>query len=389
METRGVTIVPKTSGSRRSARRRGFVLVTMAITTVGVFGIVGLAVDMGRIFVVKNETQVYCDSAALAAALALDGTTAGITRAQTSVATSNNAYDFGTALVTTPAVTFATSPAGPWVASPTSPAGYMYARATATAPVQLYFLPLVVNQGTFTVISTAVAGQVSLISLGRGVAPYTAVSTNPTGPKFGLIPGNSYDIQWPAYNDTRAGCSAGNPDKCFISPTCSGEPQASESAVVANWGAKFSGYWGSTSNSDLAAEIMDVIQLAPVAVGTNMYPLLTSGNKASEAGFLDQRASQDTDTSNNTYSSYLASSSRNGRRLIPITLVNPVDPTHTTVIGFGQFLLLANGSPSNYYVKTTNGNDPFCAIYVGPYNIGSIGPGAGGSTGLSAVRLVE
>ena len=64
--------------SRRSVRRRGFVLVTMALTTAGVFGIVGLAVDIGRMFIAKNETQVYCDAAALAGAMALDGTAAGI-----------------------------------------------------------------------------------------------------------------------------------------------------------------------------------------------------------------------------------------------------------------------------------------------------------------------
>jgi hypothetical protein len=44
-----------TSGSYRSARRRGFVLVTIALTAAGVFGVVGLAVDVGRMFIVKNE----------------------------------------------------------------------------------------------------------------------------------------------------------------------------------------------------------------------------------------------------------------------------------------------------------------------------------------------
>jgi len=117
--------------------------------------------------------------------------------------------------------------------------------------------------------------------------------------------------------------------------------------------------------------------------------MLTSGNKASEARYLDQRASQDGDTVHNTYASYVASPTHNGRRLIAIALVNPVDPSHSSVIGFGQFLLMANGSPSDYYDRNTKGNDPYCALYVGPYNIGSTSPGAGGSTGASVVRLVE
>ena len=382
-------MVPKPSRGRRAARQRGFVLVTMAITTVSVLGVVGLAIDVGRIFVVKNETQVYCDAAALAAALALDGTAAGITRAQTAVTNSTNGYNFGTSAVPSPAVTFASSAAGPWAGSPSSGSGYTYVRVAASVPVQLYFLPLLGDPGTFTVVSAATAGQIAVSSLRQGVAPYTAVSTNPTGPAFGFIAGNSYDIQWPNYNGSKAGCGPANPDKCFNSPPCSGDPLASKVAVVTNWGAKFSGYWGGSANSDIAAEIMDAIQLSPVAVGTNMYPLLTAGNKASEAGYLDQRASQDTDTSSNTYSSYLASTTRNGRRLIAVTIVDPVDAATTTVTGFGQFLLMANGSPSSYYTKNTNGNDPYCAIYMGPYNIGSTGPGAGGTTGASIARLIQ
>ena len=45
--------------------------------------------------------------------------------------------------------------------------------------------------------------------------------------------------------------------------------------------------------------------------------------------------------------------------------------------------------PSDYYKKNGNGNSPYCAVYVGPFNLGSLGPGAGGATGASSVRLVE
>jgi Flp pilus assembly protein TadG len=386
---RRITMRRLLSGSRRPAKRRGFVLVTMALAAVGVFGAVGLAVDVGRMFIAKNELQVYCDSAAVAAALALDGTTAGIARAESDVTASTNKWNFDTASVSGPSVTFATAAAGPWVANPSPATGYTYARVTATVPVKLYFLPLVTGKGTSNVKSAAAAGQVAISSLNRGVGPYTAVSTTPTAQNFGLVVGNSYDIQWPQYNSTRAQCSPSKPDKCFNSPPCTGDTEASAAAVVSNWGASINGYWGSASNSLIASEVLDVIQMAPVAVGTNIQPLLSNGDKAAEAGFLDQRASQDTDTSNNTTNSYLASTNHNGRRLLPVAIVDPVDPTHTNVIGFGQFLLLANGSPSDYYKKTTNGNSPYCALYVGPYNIGSDGSGAGSSTGASAVRLVE
>ena len=373
----------------RPKSRRGFVLVTMALSTVAVLGVVGLAVDVGRLFVARNELQVYCDSAAIAAAAALDGTSAGIALASSAAIASPNKWNFGTTAVLNPLVTFSQAQAGPWLAAPNPAAGYTYAHVAAAVTVPLYFLPLVVGQRTSGVTAAATAGQISITSLPRGLAPYTAVSTNTTGPAFGFVIGDSYTIHWPTYNANRAGCDINHPTRCFNSPPCDGDPPASLSAVVANWGPKYHGYWGSDSNHDIAAAVMDTIQLAPLTVGDNLDPLLTPGNKQSEAGYLDQRASQDTDTSHNNVSQYLASASRNGRRLLPVAIVNPIDPDHTIVIGYGQLLLLSNGSPSDYYKKNGNGNSPYCAIYVGPFNIGSLGPGAGGTTGASSVRLVE
>jgi hypothetical protein len=363
--------------------------VTMALTTVGVLGVVGLAIDVGRMFVAKNEAQVYCDSAAVAAAQVLDGTSAGLAQATGAVAASTNKWQFGTTAISNPAVTFATAAAGPWVSNPNPAAAYSYVHVRVTIPVALYFLPLVVGQTVSNVVATATAGQVPILSLSRGLAPYTAVSTNTNGPAFGFTVGDSYTIHWPTYNSNRSGCSPSKPDKCFNSPPCSGDGAAVLAAVVANWGSKYHGYWGSNSNSDIAAAVMNTIQLTPLTIGTNIDSLLTPGNKQSEAGVLDDRASQDNDTSDNAVPAYLAHAGHNGRRLLPVAIVNPADPTHTNVIGYGQFLLLANGAPSDYYKKNGNGNSPYCAIYAGPFNIGSLGPGTGGSTGASTVRLVE
>jgi hypothetical protein len=378
-----------TFGSYRCVHRRGFVLVTMALTAAGVFGVVGLAVDIGRMFIAKNEVQVYCDAAAIAAAQVLDGTSTGLGRAGVAVTDSPNKWNFGTTSVSGASVAFARSAAGPWVASPNSATGYSYVRVTASVPVPLYFLPLVTGQTTFNLTATAAAGQVPLSSLSRGIAPYTAISTNTTGPTFGLVGGASYTIHWPTFNGNRHGCAQDTPDKCFNSPPCDGDTGGSQWAVVSNWGSQYHGYWGSNSASQIAAEVMNTVQLAPLSLGDNLDSLLTPGNKQSEAGYLDQRASQDTNTSDNTPSDYLASASHNGRRLLPVAIVDPIDSTHTTVIGFGQFLLQANGSPSNYYKKNTNGNSPYCALYVGPYTIGSSDSGAGGSTGAASVRLVQ
>ncbi len=110
---------------RRKSRERGFVLVTMAVAAIALIGVLGLAVDLGHMFISKNETQAYCDSAALAAALVLDGTTSGITNAKAAVTSSTNAWNFSTASVSSPTVTFATALAGPWQSNPSPAAGYI------------------------------------------------------------------------------------------------------------------------------------------------------------------------------------------------------------------------------------------------------------------------
>src|SRR5258706_4260711 len=253
----------------------------------------------------------------------------------------------------------------------------------------MYFPPVLVAQTTQNVASSATAGQIAITSFPQGLSPYTGVSTNTTGPNFGLVVGNSYDIQWPQYNGSKAGCAPATPDKCFVSPPCSGDSDASKVAVVTNWGSSLSGYWGSNSNNVIREEVLNVIQAQPVEVGMNINPILTSGNKASEAAYLDERASQDSDTTDNTVGAYLAAA-HNGRRLLPAPIVDPVDPTHTNVIGYRQFLLLTNRpGTSDYYKNNTQRNDPYCALYAGPYNVGSTSPGAGGTTGASRVKLVQ
>ncbi len=373
----------------RKRNQRGFVLVTMAVAAIALIGILGLAVDLGHMFISKNETQAYCDSAALAAALALDGTTSGIANAKAAVTGSTNAWNFSAVSVGIPTVTFATALTGPWLSNPNPATGYSFAKVSATVPMQLYFIPVLVAQTVANVNSVGIAAQVDLTSIPVGLAPYTAVSTNTTGPNFGLVVGSSYDIHWPQFNSHRSGCDPTTPDKCFNSPPCAGDNNASKTAVVSNWGASNSGFWGSNSNAVIKQEVLNLIQIQQLDVGTNIEPILTNGTKQSEASILDQRASEDVDTTDNTVAAYLAAA-HNGQRLLAVPVVDPTDPNTTSVIGYGVFLLLANGpGTTNYYQSSTNGNDPYCAIYAGTYNVGGTGPGVGGASGGSRVKLVQ
>lgn len=96
----------------RKRSQRGFVLIIMSAAAIALFGVLGMAVDIGKMFIAKNETQAYCDSAALAAALMLDGTTTGIANAQTAVANSANTWNLNSSTISNPTVTFATAHQG-------------------------------------------------------------------------------------------------------------------------------------------------------------------------------------------------------------------------------------------------------------------------------------
>src|ERR1043166_10081904 len=57
--------------------RRGFILVAMSVSMLLLMAVMGLAFDLGRIYIARNEAQVFTDAAAMAAAANLDGTPVG------------------------------------------------------------------------------------------------------------------------------------------------------------------------------------------------------------------------------------------------------------------------------------------------------------------------
>lgn len=72
-------------------RQYGAVIVTTALTLLFLLGFMGIALDFGRLFVVKTELQTAMDSCALAAAQELDGNaTTALTRARSAGKTAGN-----------------------------------------------------------------------------------------------------------------------------------------------------------------------------------------------------------------------------------------------------------------------------------------------------------
>src|SRR5260370_10864606 len=378
-------------------REGGFMLITMAIAAIATVGALGMAVDVGRAFIAKNETQSFCDAAAYAAVLKLSVTSCGITTATAGFTNAVNPWNMNTASVSNPSVDFATSANGPWSKNPSPATGYIYARVQASVDMPMYFIPVVINwvlpdsqtgRYTQTVNTAAIAGQIPQTTFDRGLAPYTVVSTNPGAADFALVVGNRYDIQWPAYNGTRAGCTPSTPAGCFVPPPCSGESFASKAAVASYWGANLSGYWGSNSNSLINAEVLDNVQTSPITLGQNIFTILTSGNKKAEAKALDTRVQEDGDYSDNDLTSYYANQNSNYRRFTAFPLVTP-RTTHTPpVLGFASFFLVSDGSAASTYYEAGSGNDPYCAVYAGSYLPGGSGPPASGGARAFTMAVV-
>jgi len=364
-------------------------LVVTSVVAIALVGTLGVAVDMGRVFIAKNETQTYCDAGALAASLQMDGTSEGLVRAKAAVENTGNAWNLGTTTVPTPTIEFATASSGPWIASPPTATGYGFVRVTATVPVTTYFSPILTQKTTQTVKSVGVSGQIPQATLAQGLGPYTVVASSLTSSTFGLVVGDQYDIQWPQFNSTRAGCNSGNPDKCFNQSICSGDQTAARKSTVwkvaSVWGSGTNGYWGGSANSEIEAEVLNLVQLQPAPIGQPI--VMTNGNKNAQAGILDTRVNQDGDVWSATVPDYLANAARNGRRLFALPIVDPSGPTAATVVAHGLFFLNSNGVNSNFYSRG-NGNDGFCAVFAGSYVLGSQVSGVA-SIGSFKVQLVQ
>jgi hypothetical protein len=353
------------SVAARASGERGFALITVGVCLVATIGMLGLATDIGRMYIVRNEMQAYVDAASLAAALELDGAATGIARAQSSIPASSNRWLLGTSPFTGTQLDFAPDSTGPWVATPSPASGYRYARVRAAATVPLYFIGAVVSARTTVINGTAVAGQVSKINFSEGMFPFSPFAHNNGQADFGFTTGQHYTLRWASNPKLNANVCPGDDAPQWIA------------AANANGGSE-RGYYEFNSSDIIRMAIEQDYLTAPLTIGTSVN--MTGGAKQTQRTSLIVRINQDTDPNSASYAQYAAAGTGNGRRLVAVP-VNSGSPYHN-VLGYALFFLLL---PSEY---NKSGNQPFCAEYVGPYVQGSRHSGAGGP-GTYVVRLVQ
>ena len=343
-------------------RERGFVLVTVAVCIVAMLAMLGLAVDLGRMYIVRNESQAYVDAASLTAALQLDGTAGGIARATSSLSASTNRWDLGSRAFAGTQMDFGMDATGPWMASPSPASGYRYVRVRAASAVSLYFLPIVVSAQSSVVGATAVAGQLPKTDFSEGVFPFSPFAHDDVDPDFGYTPGQQYTLRWGATPKVNSVCAGDNAQQWIDESSLGGGSER--------------GYIENTSADIIRMAIVQDYQSVHVTVGQPVT--MTGGNKQTERDALIERVNQDTNPSATSYAEYVASGTGSSRRLVAV----PINSGHpdNIVVGIALFFLLGD--------YPQGGTDPWCAEYVGPYVQGGDHQGAGGP-GAYVVRLVQ
>jgi uncharacterized membrane protein len=143
--------------SHLRTREAGFVLIAMSVALLVMLGVMGLAFDFGRIYIARNEAQVFTDAAAMSAASKLDDTGAGLDRARQAVARLPMRWNLGTKSFTGVLVEFSHD-RKTWEQKPQTAAGIGFARVTAPDnQVEITFLRAIGGPDAFTVPAHSVA----------------------------------------------------------------------------------------------------------------------------------------------------------------------------------------------------------------------------------------
>lgn len=349
---------------RARARDQGYILILLMLSLVCLLALAGLAIDVGRMYVARSEAQSFVDSAALAAVTKLDGTTNGITRAQSAVGSDPKRWGFGLNSFTNVTTTFATSLSGPWVSVPSPATGYYYARVSTMVGLPMYLIRMVAGANA-DVGASAIAGRYQITTLVNGgefpFSPYTrATSPNPdsaTDP-YGFAAGMQYTLRWGAPG-TRTSCGTDSQNTLPSNGKIRGYCCVSES--------------GASLRQAIVGGLTD-----PETVGQPVN--MDNGAKDTEMSAIAMRVNEDTDTTSTTYAQYLAGAAGNGERVVVVP-VNGGSPTYTN-LGFAGFFLL---NASAY--TGLGGNDSACAEYIGAWVSGTT-PQPGGS-GAYHVKLYQ
>jgi hypothetical protein len=129
----------------------------MSVSMFLLLAVVGMAFDLGRVYIARNEAQIFADAASMSAAKQLDGTAAGLDRARAAVTALPDRWNLGTEDFKGVVVEFSAD-GKQWETEPKDLKALHYARVTAPDnQVAIMFLRAVGGPESFKVPARAVA----------------------------------------------------------------------------------------------------------------------------------------------------------------------------------------------------------------------------------------
>jgi Flp pilus assembly protein TadG len=322
----------------------------------GLVLVIGLSIDVSRIYMVRSGLQNAADAAALAAARELNSGTAGIAEAVTQANAIVNKYGFNRTGVTVPNVTisqvvFAASLNGPWLsASDASASGVVrtikYVRVTTqTASVSILFAAQALG-ATHTEQCTATAGMSVPLNTICNFSPVgVALTTNPTASP------SPFTLH---FTDNIGGSSWSVPNGNYVIfqlPDINGNGNA-ETANLAAGVTSLCTTVGQSLTMSSSAQAMNGRQA--IADGTNTRFDPTNYNGYGNT-FDSSNYPPDTNVAENlTTTQYLSKSpltapthfppGQDDRRILVMPIIDPIPaPGGSTTVrirGFGAFLLV-------------------------------------------------
>ena len=144
----------------KSPNERGFVLIAMSISMLVLLAAIGLAFDFGRVYIARNEAQIFTDAAALTAAQKLDGTGEGVARAREAAVKLPMRWNLGTQEFSNVIVEFGHASNGDpvWERDPKDAAAITMTRVVVPSnSIEISFLRAVGGPKSMTVPAASIA----------------------------------------------------------------------------------------------------------------------------------------------------------------------------------------------------------------------------------------
>ncbi len=431
--------------TRHRRRSKGAVSIQLLVILVPViFGFMGFAYDLGRIYLIRGELNQAANAMALAAAKQLIGTSNATANADAAALTTYdnadlhaNAYNFGSQVIgddsgllqteVTSTSYFAAAADATNASSATSPntadgtsAQYAQANITADAPL-LFWSLLSLGQARKTPIAArAVAGVSAPVCTACGVDPLAIAPVDATDTtNFGFTVGTEYTFGYqctgnptPAtltgagvrvpyllidrYNtgstldETQQLFSIGAGGLLPTGPTSLTTSGTTTYGCLTSIPGNAENVWATASPGVCSGTVTSSVQeyLCGLSVRMDLATPAACSTTVTDLATVAAPFAADTDVTNpvTDYTSYAG----NTRRILTVAVVSALATSSMNVLGFREFLL--EGSPNLDTNNPADANGRFIALYIGspaPVKQGRFDGGCDATSGPGKVVLFQ